>query len=626
MSEVHKNLGREKRIKQKDTISTLMFFLSPIFTIIILEILRKPYIAAFFKTGFISVFSKYVLTYIIIFSIQYALSKLFFKRLVSVYFTNIVLFILGFATTVMIIITGDPLLPSDMVQAKDVKDIVAFIDIPWKPYMLVAIAALASYLFAYTHIERMYAEKRERKYIHRIFMSLLAYSLFAFTLFMVSFSPWMKNNVYNKINLKISGYYTIADYQKNGMLLTFFTHIGDLIVETPEGYNEEKINEILRKYPEISVGFKDETQTLFENVNIIAIQSESLWDPTKMKNVSLSADPLKNMRRLGRQGELGTLVTPVFGCNTCVPEFEFLTGFSSYFLSSGAYPYSQYVHKKTPSLPSNFKQNGYKTVGLHTYDKYFYGRNKAYGLLGFDKFIGKSDLENPEIKGTYISDDEVTRQIINEFENKGDTPLFLYAITMQNHGNYLKQRYDEYDIKVNSSLVSENDLMGLRDGVQGVHDADKALGDLASYFKKVKEPVVILIYGDHLPFLGLNSSTYYDTKFLESESFSQNPQMYETPYLVWANFDISSLHLPKRISPAHLGMEALKIANLKKTDWQMRYFDLFYEKYAVLQHTFISDGAGEYIQGAEVDEKEEYRFIQYDVLNGDRFCLGGPDK
>lgn len=623
MSEIHEISGKEKGIRRKDKNSTLMFFLSPIFTIIILEILRKPYLSAFFKTGFISVFSKYALTYLIVFSIQYALSKLFFKRVVSIYFTNIVLFILGFATTVMIIITGDPLLPADMVQAKDVKDIVAFIEIPWKPYMLVAIAALVSYLFVYTHVERVYAEKRERKYVSRILFSVLAYSLLAITVFMISLSPWMRKNVYDKISLKISGYYTIADYQKNGMILTFFTHIGDLVVETPEGYGVEKINEIKKKYPEISEGFKENTQNVFENVNIIAIQSESLWDPMKMKNISLSADPLKNMRRLGRQGEFGTLVSPVFGCNTCVPEFEFLTGFSSYFLSSGAYPYSQYVHKKTPSLPSNFKQNGYKTVGLHTYDKYFYGRNKAYGLLGFDKFIGKSDLKNPEIKGTYISDDEVTRQIINEFEDKGDNSLFLYAITMQNHGNYLKQRYDKYDIRVNSSVLSENDLMGLRDGVQGVRDADKALGDLAAYFKKVEEPVVILIYGDHLPFLGLNSSTYYDTKFLESESFSQNPQMYETPYLVWANFNISSLHLPKRISPAHLGVEALKLANIKKSDWQLRYFDLFYEKYAVLQHTFITDSMGQYIQGAEQEDKDEYRFIQYDVLNGDRFCLGG---
>lgn len=623
MSIMPDRAGKEKQMRKKDTISTLMFFLSPLFTILILEILRKPYLAAFFKTGFVSVFSKYLLSYIVIFSIQYALSKLFFKRVVSVYFTNIVLFILAFVTAVMVIITGDPLLPADLVQAKDIKDIVAFVEIPWKPYMLLSIAALVTYLFAYTHLERMYAEKRERKYIHRILMSVLAYSLFGFTFFMICLSPWMRSNVFDKISLKISGYYTIADYQKNGFLLTFFPHVGDLVVETPKGYNEEKINEIYEKNSEIKKDFANRYELDAENVNVIAIQSESLWDPMKMKNISLSADPLKNMRKLGREGEMGTLLSPVFGCNTCVPEFEFLTGFSSYFLSSGAYPYSQYVHKSTPSLPSNYKKNGYVTYGLHTYDKYFYGRNKAYGLLGFDKFVGKSDLENPEIKGTYISDDEVTRQIIKMFEEKGDNPLFLYAITMQNHGNYLKQRYDNYDIKVNSNVLEENDLMGLRDGVQGVHDADKALADLADYFRKTEEPVLIVIYGDHLPFLGLNSSTYYATGFLEGDSFADNPQMYETPYLVWANFDISKVDLPERLSPAHLGMETLKLSNIKKTDWQMRFFDSFYSKYSALQHTFVTDSKGEYIDIVDNENLNDYRYIQYDVLNGDRFCLGG---
>ena len=623
MKDVPVNGDKEKQIRTRDYVSTLMFFLSPIFTIIILEILRKPYLPAFFKTGFVSVFFKYLITYVVVFSIQYALSKVFFKRVVSVYFTNIVLFILAFATTVMIIITGDPLLPADLVQAKDIKDIVAFVDIPWKPYMLLAIAALVSYLFAYTHLERMYAEKRERKYIHRIFMAILAYSLLAFTVFMVSLSPWMRENIYGKINLKISGYYTISDYQKNGFVLTFFTHIGDLIVEKPEGYGEGKINEIRNKYPEIEDDFKDKPDFGQQNVNIIAIQSESLWDPLKMKNITLSGDPLKNMRRLGREGEFGVLLSPVFGCNTCVPEFEFLTGFSSYFLSSGAYPYSQYVHKNTPSLPSNFKMNGYKTFGLHTYDKYFYGRNKAYGLLGFDKFVGKNDLENPEIKGTYISDDEVTRQIIKMYEEKGDAPMFLYAITMQNHGNYLKQRYENYDINVNSNVLEENDLMGLRDGVQGVHDADKALSDLADYFRKADEPVLIVIYGDHLPFLGLNSSTYYATGFLQGDSFSLNPQIYETPYLVWANFDISGYDLPQRLSPAHLGMETLKMSGVEKCDWQMRFFDLFYSKYSVLQHSFITDSKGDFTNSADMQDVEEYKYIQYDVLNGDRFCFGG---
>jgi len=624
MNEDSVTVSNIKELKRKDRISTLMFFLAPLFTIIILEILRKPYLHGFYKTGFLSVTGKYVLTYMVIFSIQYALSKVFFKRILSIYFTNIVLFIMAFATVVMVIITGDPLLPADLVQAKDIKDVISFIEIPWKGYMITSLAALIAFLFSYTHLERMFAQKIERKYRVRIAMAVLAYAVFMFVISFVSFNSPARAALFDKINLKISGYYTISDYQKNGFILTFFSHISDLIIEKPDGYSEDKIDEIKNNRPEIADGFANKYEFSDGNkpVNVIAIQSESLWDPKKMNEVTMSADPLKYMRMLGREGEFGTLVSPVFGCNTCVPEFEFLTGFSSYFLNSGAYPYSQYVHKKTPSLASNFKNNGYVTYGLHTYDKYFYGRNKAYGLMGFDKFVGKNDLESPEVKGTYISDDEVTRQIIDMYENKGDKPMFLYAITMQNHGNYLQRRYDNYDILVNSRVLEENDLMGLRDAVQGVHDADKALYDLAMYFKKVDEPVIIVIYGDHLPFLGLNSSTYYATNFLDDRGFALNPQMYETPYLVWANFNISRLDLPERISPAHLGIETMKLSQIPDADWHYSFFEQFYNKYAVLQHTFVTNENGEYVVSASEKDLDEYRYIQYDVLNGNRFSVG----
>ena len=43
--------------------------------------------------------------------------------------------------------------------------------------------------------------------------------------------------------------------------------------------------------------------------------------------------------------------------------------------------------------------------------------------LPFEKFIGKNDIENPEVKGAYISDMEFVRQIIKMYEEKGDKPL-----------------------------------------------------------------------------------------------------------------------------------------------------------------------------------------------------------
>ena len=43
--------------------------------------------------------------------------------------------------------------------------------------------------------------------------------------------------------------------------------------------------------------------------------------------------------------------------------------------------------------------------------------NKTYPLLGFDSYIGVQDLENPYYSGSYVSDTELNKLIIDEFES-----------------------------------------------------------------------------------------------------------------------------------------------------------------------------------------------------------------
>ena len=43
---------------------------------------------------------------------------------------------------------------------------------------------------------------------------------------------------------------------------------------------------------------------------------------------------------------------------------------------------------------------------------------------------------------------------------------------------------------------------------EGVRDADAMLGRLTAYFAEREEPVVLVFYGDHLPYLGDNQKGY----------------------------------------------------------------------------------------------------------------------
>ena len=73
---------------------------------------------------------------------------------------------------------------------------------------------------------------------------------------------------------------------------------------------------------------------------------------------------------------------------------------------------------------------------------------------------------------------------------------------------------------------------------EGVRDADAMLGQLTDYFVQRVEPVVLVFYGDHLPYLGDNQKGYAE---LGSEvSISENERedilcSYKTPYVLWAN-------------------------------------------------------------------------------------------
>ena len=73
---------------------------------------------------------------------------------------------------------------------------------------------------------------------------------------------------------------------------------------------------------------------------------------------------------------------------------------------------------------------------------------------------------------------------------------------------------------------------------EGVRDADAMLGRLTAYFSDREEPVVLVFYGDHLPYLGDNQKGYAE---LGSEvSIPENERedilcSYKTPYVLWAN-------------------------------------------------------------------------------------------
>ena len=104
----------------------------------------------------------------------------------------------------------------------------------------------------------------------------------------------------------------------------------------------------------------------------------------------------------------------------------------------------------------------------------------------------------------------------------------------------------------------------------GLYDTQKEIKKMTDYFRSSSEPVVLVLFGDHKPWLGDDSVVYselgIDIFGSSDESFYN---YYSTPYLIWAN-DAAKSALGSDfngqgpdISPCYLMNQVFNISNLQ---------------------------------------------------------------
>ena len=615
--EVKEESIQKSKNKKKASIDFFAFFMAPLFVFITIEIMHLSHFEAYpqiFEFPYFLI--KWLISYLFLLGMQGAILVFTHNLAIAHTIQIFLMWFMGMTTEVLLKITGDPLLPSDLLLIDNMGEIASFVEIPLLAQCV--ISALFGIFSIIYFFKRRKVRKTKIKIIQKIALSLATIMVFSGSVYAICFNRVVKYRAFEKIRIDIAAFNPQADYYANGFVLTFFPRIGELRFQKPEGYTADKMEEIKSK-SEGDISCSD------IHPNVIAIQSEALWDVTQLPETTFSKDPLENMRRIGQEpnGKMGTFISPVFAGGTCMPEFEFLTGLSINFLPASVSPYIQAINRHTASLVNSYKENGYETFAFHPYKKNFYGRNKAYPLLGFETFLG-DELENPEYVGHYIGDVEVTRQLINAYENKKKDRFFGFSVTMQNHGGYGWKRYENNDIEISNPLLDEEMMLSVGEYTQGVHDADVAFSELVDYFRNVSEPTIIVIYGDHLPLLGAEGRPYTDTGFVAKEEkfkHTNHPQLYKTPYVVWANYDVDLSEIADPISPANLGLAVYKLAGIKQAPWYYSFIDRFYREYPVYSPYTIENKYHVTISQKEEKHHEmavEYKLVQYDILRGNK--------
>ncbi len=414
------------------------------------------------------------------------------------------------------------------------------------------------------------------------------------------------------------------NYDINGFLLSYLMNTQTIFISTPEGYNQTNVAKLVDELKNMQPADVPAFAQSNTKPNIIIVMNEAFWDPTLLSSVTFSEDPLPTVRRLQTEHASSWLLSPAIGGYTCNVEFEALTGFSNAFLPTGAVPYQQYINKPIPSMASVLQKRGYYPVAIHPFHKWFWNREKVYQHFGFEKFIGLEDFKNAPNRGAYKADTAVSQKIIEQV-NESEKPVFIYAVTMQNHGPYEANRYQSVDIEINGSMSDES-LAALRTYTQGVKDGDSALKELIDYFESSAEPTMIVFFGDHLPYLGDDYLAYKEAGFIKAAngelSLPEYQRMRSTPLVVWSNFKEGKQDL-NTVSPAFLPPYVFKYAGLELPAYY-QFLAKFSGKVPGFSAEIKIDANGNLyhkLPKEYVDLQNKYWLLQYDIMFGKQYSL-----
>jgi hypothetical protein len=235
--------------------------------------------------------------------------------------------------------------------------------------------------------------------------------------------------------------------------------------------------------------------------DIIVIQSESFFDARQSSAAiepSLYANFDSALRESTTHGELDV---PAWGANTMRSEFALLSGISSAKLGYARfYPYA-FVRRACTSLANWFKSAGYETVAIHPYHADFFGRERVFPLLGFDRFLDIRAFANAHRAGPYISDASVLDRIVKELDSSRSKPAFIFAMTMENHGPLHLETVEKGESSRYHNLGEDPAYKDLTAYLRHIANADAMISRLLAHLRARRRDTVLCFYGDHVPAL-----------------------------------------------------------------------------------------------------------------------------
>ena len=381
-------------------------------------------------------------------------------------------------------------------------------------------------------------------------------------------------------------------YSDNGVVYSFMVTWIDTGIDKPKDYSKEEIEGIFSKgelgEDNIYTPGKDDDTDVKSKPNIIYLQLESFIDPTRVKDVKFSKDPVPNFRKLMKEYSSGYLTVPAVGAGTANVEFEVMTGISAKFFGPGEYPYKSVLTEKTcEAAPYDFKQLGYGTHAIHNHRGAFYNRNKVFANMGFDTFTCLEYMNNVmKTPKNWAKDSLLTEQILDAL-NSTEGSDYIYTISVQGHGKYPTEQVIENPAITVTQYQTEEQRWAYEYYANQIYEMDLFVKELTDTLSNYDEDVILVMYGDHLPALDMTE-----------DSMADGSSIFQTQYIVWSNFDMKKKNMD--INAYELNSEIMSRLGMSvgmMNKYQQNYKD-------------------------DINYKQNLEALSYDMLYGKRYIYG----
>ena len=501
-----------------------------------------------------------------------------FKRKYMVYFISFVV-ILGVAITTLFLmkVRGIPLTFSDLYSIREGLEIAdKYIN---KTMIIIGVICLAFLIVIAVFLYKLDCDTKRFKLINFVLIFIVSIGFFS------TVRSQQAQNI-----MQFKRWDIPASYKCNGLTYSTVDSCLRYIRKKPSNYSQSNIEEIKQKVDEAAS--KDDRQLNKKKPNVLFVQLEAFMDPTEVKGIQYSEDPIPNFRKLTQTYTSGLASVPTTGGGTVRTEFEVMTGHNIDYLTPGEIPYNTILKSKYyNSVATTLSAQGYKTHAVHNFQGNFYGRNNAYAKLGFGDFTSKEYMSNYELnERDWVKDVILTKYIEKALDSTKGSDL-VYTVSVQGHSSYPTdaENYD-FPIKVSGTL-DQKVLNQMYYYVNQIKGTDDFVGELVDMVSKRDEDTIILFYSDHMPKL----------KLFEDDNFYLDK--YKAPFAFYANFDIEKYDIDE--------IESYELSSLMFKEAGLEYGPM--ERF----NTYMKDDA---------NFSKMQDLIEYDVLFGKSYYIDEDEK